>query len=154
MRAPQLHFAEGFHTGHTPQRSGRMEDSRPEPRPSPPRSSGVETFHWPDKPNCRMHESSNRLAATGHRCRRSVYTRHGQPTDIRFHHSNGCRLANVTTARRLDTSQTTAQNPIGNVLGMTFQKWIFSDLVAKAINATLDTQETKGKAKEEDKVDF
>ena len=29
-----------------------------------------------------------------------------------------------------------------------------SDLVAKAINATLDTQETKGKVKEEAKADF
>ena len=97
LRAPQLHFAEGFCTGHTPQRSGCMEDGRLEPRPSPPRSSGVETFHWPDEPNRQTHKSSDRPATTGHHHHQSVYTCHSQPTDIGFHHSNGCSLAEVMT---------------------------------------------------------
>ena len=97
LRAPQLHFAEGFRTSHTPQRSGCMEGGHPEPRPSPLRSSGVETFHRPDEPGHWTHKSSDWLATTGHRRRQSVYTRHGQPTDIGFHHSHGCRLAEVTT---------------------------------------------------------
>ena len=94
-RAPQLHFAEGFCTGHTSQRSGCMEGGHPEPRLSPPRSSGVETFHQPDEPGDWTHESSDRPAATGHRCCQAVYTHHGQPTDVGFHHSHGCRLAEV-----------------------------------------------------------
>ena len=81
----------------TPQGSGCMEDGRPEPRPSPPRSSRVEMFHRRYKPDRWTHKSNYRPTATSHcRCR-SVYTRHSQPTNIGFHHSHGCRPAEGMT---------------------------------------------------------
>ena len=143
MRAPQLHFAQSFHTGHTPQRSRHMEDGRPKPRPSPSRSSGVEMFHQPDEPNRRTHKSSDRPAATSRRHCRSVYTHHGQPTNVRFYHSHGRRPAEGMTGcyncQKIghlahncpEPHRQHAQNDISEV--------DILDLVAKAVNTALDT---------------
>ena len=89
----------------------------------------------------------------------------GQPTDVGFHHSNGCRLAEVTT-RDLQMLQVTYNcQKIGHLANNCLEphrqrarndisEVDISDLVAKTVNTALNARETKGKAKEEAKADF
>ena len=57
-----------------------------------------------------------------------------------------CQKIGHLTHNCLEPHRQCAQNNISEV--------DISDLVAKAVNAALDARETKGKAKEEAKVDF